>query len=75
MLYVHDEGDIEAENLRKYLMLNDHELVDERLGYITQIQNLKDAIEPAELSDFLAANPTFIQFPRFLKEIFGIDLP
>jgi hypothetical protein len=75
MLYVNDEGDLEAENLRKYLMLNDHGLTKERLACVTRIQNLKDSIAPQDLKDFLSdeENQGFIQFPRFLNEIYGIS--
>lgn len=76
MMYVHDKADALAENLIKYLKLNDHALAGERQAYVRRIQYLKGAIAPQDLKEFLREdeNRGHIEFPRFLKEIFGIDI-
>jgi hypothetical protein len=72
-IYDTNSWDIRADNLRKYLDLNNEALVRERKNYIKGLKALFDN-RVEELKDFLLANPDFIRFPSAIAAEFNIQL-
>jgi hypothetical protein len=71
-IYEVKSTDVEADNLRKYLDLNNPILAKERKEYI---QSLKDLIElGVNIETHLQKNPITINFPRAIETEFGIKL-
>jgi hypothetical protein len=66
-IYEINSKDIRADNLRKYLDLNNPVLVTERIEYIKGLKSLGDN---DFVQKFLAENPTFVKFPRALATEF-----
>jgi hypothetical protein len=68
-MYEVNSTDIRADNLRKYLDLNNPLLVKERMEYIKGLKSLGDN---DFVKEFLNENPTFIKFPRAIETEFNI---
>jgi uncharacterized protein (TIGR02646 family) len=73
---VANKGDEEAENLIKLLNLDDAKLAKERKSYIQSrkmsIEKYGDALEYFKVK--LKIEPAFINYPRAIKEEFGVDI-
>jgi hypothetical protein len=65
-------GDVEAENLLKYLLINDLGLPEERQKYINALKDMNFSKE--KLEQYLANNPVLVRFPRAIETEFSIKI-
>jgi len=66
--YLCHPDDTDAENLRDFLDLNNHSLVEERINYINALRDLN--YSNAELQIYLAKHKGFIKFRRAIEAEF-----
>lgn len=69
-IYEINSSDRKADNLRKYLDLNNEALIIERRNYIKGLKALPYSLE--ELKNYLFEHPDFIRFPRAIETEFNI---
>ncbi len=65
-------GDVEAENLLKYLLINDLGLPEERQNYIKSLKDM--GFNKEKLEQYLINNPIAVRFPRAIETEFNIKL-